>query len=73
MTTRQQLDAVQEMDDVYMHMFDAIKEFFRYTRRHPEAAKQLEFFTDDAYYAKVAAALHRRIDHEVEYLHRNLD
>lgn len=58
-----------ELDAAHKAMFIAITDFFRYAKRHPEAKDEVEKYFDDAYFARVADALHARVDHEIKHLH----
>jgi hypothetical protein len=52
-----------DFDALHQAMFESIKDFFRFEKNHSNAIK-----FDDAYYAKVAEALKKRVDHEMKHL-----
>ena len=58
-----------ELDDAHTKMFNAVKEFFRYAKRHPDAQAEVQEYFDDAYFQRVAGVLHDQIDHEIKHLH----
>jgi len=64
-----QHSTLAELDAAHTKMFTAIEEFFRYAKRHPDAKAEVEEYFDDAYFARVADALHKRVDHELKHLH----
>lgn len=60
------LDAISAFDEAYVAMFESTINFFRFVKRNPQFAEQLEVsgFADE-YYRNVADAMKRRIDHEI--------
>ena len=64
-----QHETLSEFDAAHVKMFVAIEEFFRYAKRHPDAKAEMEEYFNDDYYKRVADALHKRVDHELKYLH----
>lgn len=57
-------EAMAEFDALYMKMFDAVKDFYRFAKRNPGS---VDF--DDDYYTKTAETLKGRIDFELIALH----
>lgn len=57
-----------EFDARHRQMFIDIEEFFRYAKRHPEAKAEIDEYFNDAYFQRVADALHARVDHEIKHL-----
>lgn len=55
------------LDEAHYQMHAAVRNFFRFDRRHPDDAMPDVF--DDAYYQKVANNIKALTDHEMKYLH----
>jgi hypothetical protein len=60
---------IRNFDTAYNNALDAIEEFFRYAKRHPDATAELNERFDDAYYGRVAEVFKNRINHELKHLH----
>lgn len=64
-----QHETLFDFDAAYTKVFLDIEEFFRFAKRHPDVKDEMNEYFNDEYYAKAAAAMKARIDHELKHLH----